>query len=102
MVAARSLAIPASARLPSTAIHGSIGILLVSANLLRWKWFVLAGAVWYGLVLVQGIRNWWVAYLFGIHSGEITPDEYRAHYAENVRFLPRIATTLWSRTSITR
>src|SRR3954454_5012224 len=36
---------PATARLPSTAIHGSIGILLASANLLRWKWFVLAGGV---------------------------------------------------------
>jgi hypothetical protein len=81
---------PASARLPSTAIHGSIGILLVLANLLRWKWVVLAGALWYTLVLVQGIRNWWVAYLLGVHAGEITPEEYRAHYAENVRFLPRI------------
>jgi hypothetical protein len=80
----------AKTRIPSTAIHGSVGVLFVSANLALWTWVVLAAALWYGLVLVQGIRNWWVAYLFGIHQGEITPEEYRGHYAGNLRFLPRI------------
>jgi hypothetical protein len=77
-------------RIPSTAIHGLLGVVLVSANLAEWTWAVLAGAVWYSLVLAQGIRNWWVAYLFGIHSGEITPENYRAHYSANLRVLPRI------------
>ena len=77
-------------RLPSTAIHGTLGVLFVSANLMHWTWVVLVGALWYTVVLVQAIRNWWLAYLFGIHSGEITPDNYRQHYSRNVRFLPRI------------
>lgn len=77
-------------RVPSTAIHGLLGVLFVSANLLDWTWVVLAGALWYSVVLAQGIRNWWWAYLFGIHGGEITPEIYRAHYSSNIRFLPRI------------
>jgi hypothetical protein len=78
-------------RIPSSAIHGILGVLFVSANLLQWRWVVLVGALWYTAVLAQAIRNWWLAYLFGIHSGEITPDNYRQHYSQNVRFLPRIA-----------
>jgi hypothetical protein len=77
-------------RIPSTAIHGTLGVLFVAANLLAWTWVVLVGAVWYSVVLAQGIRNWWLAYLFGIHSGEITPDGFRQHYSRNVSFLPRI------------
>jgi hypothetical protein len=77
-------------RLPSTAIHGALGVLFVSANLLGWTWIVLIGAVWYTLVLVQAIRNWWVAYLFGVYGGEITPERFLEHYATNVRFLPAI------------
>ena len=77
-------------RIPSSAIHGAMGVLFASANLLHWTWVVLAGALWYSVVLAQAIRNWWLAYLFGIHSGEISPDNYRQHYARNVRFLPRV------------
>jgi hypothetical protein len=47
------------------------------------------------VVLAQAIRNWWLAYLFGIHSGEITPDSYRQHYSRNVRFPPRSVTIRW-------
>jgi hypothetical protein len=77
-------------RIPSTVIHGSLGVSFVSANLLPWKWIVLVGAVWYTLVLVQGIRNWWVAYLFDVYGGEINPESYRDHYASNARFLSAI------------
>jgi hypothetical protein len=77
-------------RMPSTVIHGSLGVLFVSANLLEWTWVILVGALWYTVVLAQAIRNWWLAYVFEVYSGEITPDEYRLHYAANVRVLPRI------------
>jgi hypothetical protein len=77
-------------RIPSSAIHGTVGVVFVSANLLHWTWVVLVGALWYSVVLAQGIRNWWLAYLFGVHPGEITPEDYEEHYSRNVRFLPRI------------
>jgi hypothetical protein len=77
-------------RLPSTVIHGLLGVLFVSANLLEWTWVVLLGAIWYSLVLAQAIRNWWVAYLFGIYGGEITPEDFRDHYSDNVRILPKV------------
>jgi hypothetical protein len=77
-------------RIPSTAIHSVLGILFVTANLLEWSWVVLVGGIWYSLVLVQAVTNWWVAYLFGIYRGEITPATYEEHYADNVRFLPTI------------
>jgi hypothetical protein len=77
-------------RIPSSAVHGALGAVFALANGLDLTWVVLVGALWYSVVLAQGIRNWWLAYLFGIHSGEITPDNYQQHYARNVRFLPRI------------
>jgi hypothetical protein len=77
-------------RIPSTAVHGLLGALFVSANLQRWTWVVLAGSLWYTVVLAQGLRNWWIAYLFGIHAGEITPEIFREHYSRNLRILPRI------------
>ena len=77
-------------RIPSSAIHGTLGVLFISANLMHWTWVVLVGAIWYSVVLAQAIRNWWLAYLFGIYSGEITPDAYRQHYSRNVSVLPRV------------
>jgi hypothetical protein len=77
-------------RVPSTTIHGALGLLFVSANLLHWTWVVLVASLWYTLVLAQGFRNWWLAYLFGIERGEITAESFSQHYSGNVRFLPRI------------
>jgi hypothetical protein len=77
-------------RIPSSAIHGTLGVLFISANLMHWTWVVLVGAIWYSVVLAQAIRNWWLAYLFGIYSGEITPDTYQQHYSRNVSVLPRV------------
>ena len=76
-------------RLPSTFIHGLLGIGFAIANLLVWKWVILVGAIWYSVVLLSAIRNWWIAYFFNIHQGEITPEIYEQHYSRNVRILPR-------------
>ena len=77
-------------RIPSSVIHGTLGALFISANLMHWTWVVLVGAIWYSVVLAQAIRNWWLAYLFDIYSGEITPDSYQQHYSRNVSVLPRV------------
>jgi hypothetical protein len=71
-------------------IHVTAGIVIVAANLLNWRWIVLAGAVWYSFVLVTALLNWWVPWLTGITVGEIKPDVYQQDYARNVRVLPRL------------
>ena len=76
-------------RLPSTLIHSVIGIFFAVANLLTWRWVILLGAIWFSVVLLAAIRNWWVAYFAGVHWGEITPEIYAQHYAHNLRVLPR-------------
>src|SRR5262249_51682908 len=75
-------------RLPSTFIHSSLGLIFAVVNILLLQWVILAGAVWYSVVLVAAIRNWWLAYFAGIHWGEITPDVYAQHYAHNLTILP--------------
>lgn len=77
-------------RLPSTLIHGTLALVFVTMNAFSLRWGVFVGALWFSIVLYQAIVNWWVAYLFGIHRGEITPELYARHYAANVRVLPRI------------
>ena len=77
-------------RLPSTLIHSTLGVIFAVANALVIKWLILIGAIWYSLVLVQAIRNWWVAYFAGIYWGEISPENYAQHYANNLTILPRI------------
>jgi hypothetical protein len=84
------LAMSVRERIPSTVIHGSLGALYVSPNLMRWTWIVMSSALWYSIVLAQGVRNWWLAYLFGIHSGEISPVDYQEHYSSNTRLLPQL------------
>jgi hypothetical protein len=76
-------------RLPSTLIHSTLGVFFAIANFLVWKWIILLGAVWYSVVLFAAIRNWWTAYLGGVYWGEITPETYSQHYAQNLRVLPR-------------
>jgi hypothetical protein len=76
-------------RLPSTIIHSTLGLGFAIANGLAWKWAILAGALWFSVVLVAAVRNWWIAYFFGVHQGEITPEIYGQHYAHNVTVLPR-------------
>lgn len=76
-------------RLPGNLIHSTLGLLFAIANLLVWRWIILLGAVWYCVVLFAAIRNWWIAYFTGVHQGEITPEIYSQHYAQNLRVLPR-------------
>ena len=49
--------------------------------MLRWGIFI--GALWYSVVLVAAIRNWWIPYVAGVYWGEITPEVYAHHYARN-------------------
>ena len=76
-------------RLPSTLIHFTLSVVFATTNVLVVKWFIFAGAVWYSVVLLAAIRNWWLPYLAGVHQGEITPHVYLQHYAGNARVLPR-------------
>lgn len=76
-------------RLRSTIIHSTVGLLLVAANIFGFRWGILLGALWYSIVLLAAIRNWWIPYFFGIHQGEITPELFARHYAQNVIVLPR-------------
>lgn len=76
-------------RLPSTLVHASLGVVFAVANALTLKPLIVAGAIWYAVVLLAAIRNWWVAYLAGVYWGEITPDIYARHYAANLTLLPR-------------
>ena len=64
------------ARLPGSMIHIVLGAVVVVANLLHWRWVVLAGAIWYTFVLGTAILNWWVPWLTGITRGEISTETY--------------------------
>ena len=76
-------------RLPSTLIHSTIGFVFAISNLLVLKWIIFVGAIWFSVVLLAAIRNWWIAYFAGHYLGEITPEIYSQHYAQNLRILPR-------------
>jgi hypothetical protein len=78
-------------RLPGTLIHVAVGVGVAVVNLLRWRWPILVGAVWFTVVLAVAILNWWVPYFLGRYPAEITPEVYGRDYARNVTVLPRIA-----------
>ena len=76
-------------RLPGTLIHGTIGFALGTCCLLGlWPAYWLA-ALWYAVVLVAAIRNWWVPYIAGTYPGEISAETYAKEYARNLTVLPR-------------
>ncbi len=75
-------------RLIGDVIHVTIGAVIVTANLLVWRWITIGGAVWYTFVLGTAILNWWVPWLSGFTRGEITPDVYERDYARNLTVLP--------------
>jgi hypothetical protein len=75
-------------RVVSSLVHGTLCGLFSVANFLRWHWVILAGAVWFAVLLTLELRNWWLPYLFGV-EGEITAEVYRRSYATNLRFLPQ-------------
>lgn len=77
-------------RLPGTLIHASMGVGIFVANLAGRRWLIFAGGVWYSIVLVSAILNWWVPYLFGIYPGEIALDTYLEEYSANLTLLPRL------------
>ena len=78
----------AAERLPGTLIHGLTGTGVFVANLLGRRWPIFAGAVWYSVVLVSAIANWWVPYLFGVYPGEISLEAYLEEYRDNLTVLP--------------
>ena len=82
------LGISVRERLPSTIIHSSLGLVFAMANVFGLRWLILAGAIWFSVVLIAAIRNWWTAYFLGVYWGEITPGIYAQHYAHNLRVLP--------------
>jgi hypothetical protein len=77
-------------RLIGDLVHVPIGVLVVISIQQGWRWVVLAGAIWYSIVLVIGIVNWWVPWLTGVTRGEITEEAYEREYAHNVTVLPRL------------
>ena len=77
-------------RLVGNLIHVPIGALVVTGLQLQWRWVVLAGAIWYSVVLVTAFLNWWLPWLTGITRGEITEESYEREYAQNVTVLPRL------------
>ena len=77
-------------RLPGTLIHASMGVGIFIANLLGRRWLILAGGVWYSIVLVSAILNWWVPYVFGVYPGEIALDTFLQEYSANTTVLPRL------------
>ena len=76
-------------RVVSSLVHGTLCGLFSGANFLRWHLVILAGAVWFAVLLALDLRNWWLPYLFGV-EGEITAEAYRQSYATNVRVLPQL------------
>jgi hypothetical protein len=76
-------------RLPSTIIHTVLGVGFAISNILMLKWIIFVGAIWFSLILLAAIRNWWIAYFAGRYLGEITPEIYSQHYAQNLTILPR-------------
>jgi hypothetical protein len=81
--------VPAKLRAKSSLWHGSLAVLFLIAFVLRVRWLIGVGAIWYLLLLAIELNNWWVPYLFGVNRGEVTPEMQKAH-ANNIRFLPRI------------
>jgi hypothetical protein len=77
-------------RLPSTLVHAVVGVFLAVAAFLSWRWVVLAGAIWYTVVLIVAVLNWWVPWVTGHARGEISPDDWRTEYSRNVRVLPAL------------
>lgn len=77
-------------RLIGDLIHVPAGALVVTALQLSWRWVVLAGAIWYSIVLISGIVNWWIPWLTGVRRGEITEELYERDYANNTTVLPRL------------
>lgn len=51
-----------SERLPGSIIHSLVGALFALANIFAFKWVILAGALWFSIVLFAAIRNWWLAW----------------------------------------
>lgn len=78
-------------RLPSSVIHGAAGVVFTVSLARRWRWPTFVAAVWYSLVSLAALNNWWVPYVFGTTSGEVTPESYEAEYADNLRVLPPFA-----------
>lgn len=83
--------VPSRMRIPSTAVHATAALGFAAANGFGLRWGILAGAIWYSLVLIQAIRNWWIGYFFGRYRGEITPEIFAREYGRNLSILPRIA-----------
>jgi hypothetical protein len=77
-------------RLIGDLVHVPVGVLVIIALQQGWRWVVLAGAIWYSIVLIIGIVNWWVPWLTGVRRGEITEEAYEREYARNVTVLPRL------------
>lgn len=76
-------------RLPSTMIHSVLGLGFAISNILILKWIIFVGALWFSLILLVAIRNWWIPYFAGRYPGEITPDIYSHLYAQNLSIMPR-------------
>ncbi|WP_440708507.1 hypothetical protein [Herbiconiux sp. YIM B11900] len=79
-------------RLPSTVIHSVTGLAFASAALLGWIWVVVAAVAWYAVVLFAALRNWWLPYLVGTGSAEVSEEDFARHYGENTSVLPRRST----------
>ncbi|NHA66858.1 hypothetical protein [Phycicoccus flavus] len=77
-------------RIPGSVVHAVTGLAFVTANLLAWWWAAALAGVWYTVVLVQAVRNWWVPYLVGSPYAEVTPEDFRTHYAANPSVLPPV------------
>ncbi len=68
--------------------HGTMGLLFAMAQLSSILWLRICGAVWFSILLLLEINNWWVPYLLGIFKSEISKEIFRKHYASNYTFLP--------------
>ena len=76
-------------RLRGNIIHGIAGLIVVLVNLISERRAVLAGAIWFSVVLVSAVLNWWLPYLSGVHVGEISPEIWTQEYGRNLRVLPQ-------------
>ncbi len=59
-------------------------------QLLAIRWLMVCGAIWFSILLLLEINNWWVPYLFGIFKNEVSKGLFQEHYAKNYSFLPPI------------
>ena len=75
-------------RLPGSLIHLTIGIALLLLCGIGFKPALVVAAIWYGIVLVLAVRNWWVPYFFNHYPGEITPELHARQYGRNLIVLP--------------